>query len=220
MEKTGVQIFCSWSGGKDSCLALHRAAVQGAVPKYLMTMFTPGGERSRSHGLDIQVVRAQAEALGLPLITAGASWQDYEAVFLDILKQLKKEQVSTGVFGDIDIEDHRAWVTRVCNESGSKAWHPLWQQDRMELLKEFVSLGYRAMIVSAREDLSGLLGRVFDGQLILELGQMNIDPCGEQGEFHTVVVDGPLFAWPLSLEPGKVLVQDGYSFLDYRLKAK
>jgi len=85
------QIFCSWSGGKDSCLALHRAVRSGGDPKYLLTMFTEGGERSRSHGLDIDVIRAQSESLGVTLVPAAATWQEYEAVFLGQLRHFKDD---------------------------------------------------------------------------------------------------------------------------------
>lgn len=210
-------VFCSWSGGKDSCLALHRAVQQGARPRFLITMFTEGGERSRSHGLDREIIQAQAKAMGIKLVVGEASWQNYESVFGLLLKQMQDNGAATGVFGDIDIEEHRAWVQNVCASQRVTAWHPLWQEQRITLLHEFINLGYRAKIVSARDELADLLGREFDAELVAELEARNVEPCGEQGEFHTVVTDGPLFSQAIVLKPGKAIFRDGYSFLDYKL---
>jgi len=180
-------------------------------------MFTEGGKRSRSHGLDIAVIRAQADALGMPLLTAQATWLDYEEVFLSCLGDLKQQNITAGIFGDIDIAEHLAWVKSVCRQAGLAACLPLWHEDRRKLVDELISLGYRAVVVAAREELTDLLGRDLDQELIAQLVSRNVDPCGEQGEFHTVVVDGPLFSRPIGLEAGEKLIRAGYAFLDFKL---
>ncbi|MGE5579059.1 MAG: adenosine nucleotide hydrolase [Bacillota bacterium] len=114
----GKRFFCSWSGGKDSCLSLYRAVQAGGIPAALLTMMTEGGERSRSHGLGTEIIRAQAGALGIPLVTRSASWGTYEGVFREAVREFAERGITTGVFGDIDLEEHREWCVRVCREAG------------------------------------------------------------------------------------------------------
>src|SRR3954465_7019849 len=106
---TGRNLCCSWSGGKDSCLALYRALRGGRPLSCLVTMFTEDGERSRSHGLPKGVLEAQAASLGVPLLSAAASWDSYEAAFVELLRQAKASGAEAAVFGDIDIPGHREW---------------------------------------------------------------------------------------------------------------
>jgi len=206
----------SWSGGKDSCLALDRAKASGLEPAGLFTMFMEGGERSRSHGLTHTVLRAQAEALDLRLFTNNASWPDYEGVFIDAWREFRLRGIPTGVFGDIDIEEHRAWVQRVCAAADMRAMHPLWQAPRRALLEEFIDKGYRATVIAVRDGVldKSFLGRSLDRRLIDELERLGIDACGENGEYHTVVTDGPLFHAPLHLAQGEASCRSGVWFLD------
>jgi uncharacterized protein (TIGR00290 family) len=200
---------CSWSGGKDSCLALHRALSQGGYglgrkPQLacLVTMLTEYGHRSRSHGLAREVLEAQAASIGVPLLTACATWDNYESAFIDLLGQAKSLRATAAVFGDIDIPRHREWEENVCEHAGLTAALPLWQQDRMALLNEWWSAGFEARIVVAREGLVDrrYLGRVLDRPTADELAATGIDACGENGEFHTLVTGGPLFGAPLQIE--------------------
>jgi diphthine-ammonia ligase len=200
-------ICCSWSGGKDSCLALYRAlstcGESGEKPRLvcLLTMFTEDGRRSRSHGLAREVLEAQADAIGVPLLTASASWDDYETAFVDLLRQAKQRGAITAVFGDIDIPRHRDWEENVCREAGLTASLPLWQHDRLALLDEWWAAGFEARIVVARETLvdRSYLGRVLDRAAALQLAATGVDPCGENGEFHTLVTAGPFFRQPINI---------------------
>ncbi len=218
---SGQSCFCSWSGGKDSCLALYRAMQAGAHPKLLVTMMNEEGDRSRSHALPAQLIAAQGEALGIPTIVKSASWQEYEQRFLAVLRKLPEQGVGFGVFGDIDIAEHAAWERRVSAEAGLQAWLPLWQQPRLNLLGEFLDLGFRATIVSLKADLLDrrYLGRVLDRGLIDELIAAGVDPSGENGEYHTVVTDGPIFQSPLSLRFGEQVLHSGYWFQEVNLPA-
>ncbi|MEW6220190.1 MAG: diphthine--ammonia ligase [Thermodesulfobacteriota bacterium] len=210
------EIFCSWSGGKDSCLALYRAVQQGGRPRRLVTMLTGDGSRSRSHGLPPAVLAAQATSLGIPLLTGQASWDDYEEVFLDRLALLRQEGLADGIFGDIDLPPHRQWVERVCSQHGIAAHLPLWQEARRDLLALFIDAGFSATIIvvnNARLPAS-FLGRRLDWDTVRALEAAGVDACGEEGEYHTVVTDGPLFATPVPLATGTVLSQDGCSFLE------
>lgn len=212
--------FCSWSGGKDSALALYYALREGGQAKALFTMFTENGDRSRSHGLSRQLINEQAKALKIPLQTKEASWNDYEAQFLTGLSNFQRRDIKTGVFGDIDIETHRLWVERVCSSAEVKAYHPLWKKNRRDLLMELIDLGFKAMIVTVKDGVldKGFLGQILDYRLINELEELGIDACGEAGEFHTVVFDGPIFSFPLQLDLEDQVLKSGYWFQDIKVK--
>jgi len=209
-------LCCSWSGGKDSCLALHRAQAAGGKLACLVTMFTEDGQRSRSHGLPRDVLKAQAAAMGAPLLTASATWDEYEVAFVDLLRAAKAQGATAAVFGDIDIPRHREWEENVCQQAGLNAMLPLWQHDRMALLEAWWGAGFEARIVVAREGLVDcrFLGRILDRATAEELAATGIDPCGENGEFHTVATSGPLFQWPIQLELRDVHLKSGCWFQD------
>ena len=217
MADTGAaETAVSWSGGKDSALALDRAMRGGARITHLFTMFTEGGERSRSHGLSQDVLRAQAAALRLPLVTRSATWAGYEEAFVDGLAELRARGVRDVVFGDIDIEDHRAWCVRVAQRAGVRPLHPLWQARRRALLDELFERGWKSRIVVVRDGVLSrdFLGRTLDPDVVTDLERAGADACGENGEYHSVVVDGPAFAEPLELVQRDVHAFGGCLFLD------
>ncbi|MDN3449020.1 diphthine--ammonia ligase [Planococcus sp. APC 3906] len=219
MQKT---FMMSWSGGKDSALAYYRAVMGGNVPVVLFTMFEPDGVRSRSHGLPLEVMEAQAERMGLPLVIGKADWAGYEEEFIRQLKSFKAQGIDMGVYGDIDLEDHLQWVLKVSAEAGMEASHPLWQEPRKDLLLELVRAGFKAVITvvdTTRMD-SAFLGREFTEELIGELEAIGIDPCGEEGEFHTVVIDGPIFVEAVPVEFGDKVINGNYHMLDVKLQTK
>jgi uncharacterized protein (TIGR00290 family) len=209
-------LCCSWSGGKDSCLALYRAISGGGRLACLVTMFTEDGERSRSHGLPRKALEAQAASLGVPLLSAAASWDNYEAAFIELLGRAKSTGAEAAVFGDIDIPRHREWEENVCRAAGLTAELPLWQADRMALLAEFWAARFEARIVVAREGIVGreFLGRVLDRATAVELAAAGVDACGENGEFHTVVTAGPLFREAIELEFRGQVLRSGCWFQD------
>jgi uncharacterized protein (TIGR00290 family) len=190
-----VKAFFSWSGGKDSMLALHRALDAGDDVQALLAMFDETGERSRSHAIPAHLMQAQADALGIPLVTRRASWQTYEAVFVEQLRVFASQGATRGLFGDIDLQPHRDWEEKVCAAAGLEAVLPLWREPRRALVDELLALGYRARVacVDARFLDASFCGREFDARFIADLPP-GIDACGENGEFHTFVFDGPRFA--------------------------
>ena len=219
MQKT---FMMSWSGGKDSALAYYRAVVAGNVPVALFTMFELDGVRSRSHGLPLEVMEAQAERMGLPLVIGKADWAGYEEEFIRQLKNFKAQGIDMGVYGDIDLEDHLHWVLKVSAKADMEASHPLWQEPRKELLLELVRAGFKAVITvvdTTRMD-TAFLGREFTEVLIGELEAIGIDPCGEEGEFHTVVIDGPIFVEAVPVEFGDKVINGNYHMLDVKLQTK
>ncbi len=209
-------VACSWSGGKDSCLALWRTLRAGARLDCLLTMFTGDGERSRSHGLARSVLEAQADALGVPLLSRSATWDDYEAAMVDLLREAVARGVTAVVFGDIDIPRHRAWEESVCQQAGLAALLPLWQQDRLAILDEWWTNGFEAMIVVARDGIVDrrYLGHVLDRLTAAELAAVGVDACGENGEFHTVVTAGPPFQRRLEFTCGEQVLRSGCWFQD------
>jgi len=220
MNNQKYSFACSFSGGKDSCLAIYRAINTGGNAKKLITMFTEDGERSRSHGLHFSVITAQSQAMNIPLVTQAAPWNDYEKHFTAALTSVKKEGVQHVVFGDIDLQEHRDWEERVCGGIGLYPILPLWLEERKSLLNEFLELGFCAMIIAVKENIlpTSLLGKTLSRTVIEEIEGEDVDACGEEGEYHTIVYDGPIFQSSLLLTHGKKILRDGYWFLDLHIK--
>lgn len=214
----GLSLFCSWSGGKDSCLALYHAVRNGGKADRLLTMLEENGERSRSHGLPLTLLQQQAEALSIPLIVRSTSWDDYEATFISTLREFKEDGVELGVFGDIDLDAHRQWCERVCSTAKIQAYHPLWQRSRRELLEEFLALKFKATIIAVKQDAldNQFLGRTLNADVIKDIDNAGIDASGETGEYHTVVTDGPLFSSAIHIKAGDCILRDGYWFCSFQ----
>jgi diphthine-ammonia ligase len=210
------QFFCSWSGGKDSCLALFDTLQKGWIPRVLLTMMREGGEYSRSHGLPSALIRSQAAALNIPAVLCASGRDDYETSYAAVLRSFRTSGIAHGIFGDIDIDDNRKWVERVCEKSGIVPHEPLWKQDRVALLERFIGLGFKAVIVSVEQNVlpDSFLGQELDRDLVLELGNAGVDPSGENGEYHTIVTDGPIFSTPVKFGIKGKVNREGYSFLD------
>jgi len=208
----------SWSGGKDSYLAFNRASQQFEVAA-LITMFTEDGTRSRSHGLRPEVLQKQASLLQMEVLQGRGSWKTYEVEFKKLLNELRDRQFSHVVFGDIFLDDHKHWVDRVCRESGLTAVEPLWEQPTSELLMEFLSLQGEARIVATKAALldESWLGRLLAPELLSEFERLGIDPCGEYGEYHTLVTSSPMFTAPLQISDAGHHFHDGYWMLDLAL---
>ncbi len=212
-----LKAFVSWSGGKDSTLACYRAMINGIEVVYLVNMLSEDGIYSRSHGISSEVLKAQAEAIGIPIIQKKTTWESYEEEFKNTIMQLKKEGVSAGVFGDIDLQEHRDWVTRVCMETGIEGILPLWNEEKEKLLRDFINHGFKAIVCSTNASFLGSewLGREVDSDLIRDLKTSgNIDLCGERGEYHTFVYDGPIFKFSVKFFKGKLIKKDKKLFLE------
>lgn len=212
--------FISWSGGKDSCLAYYRAIRNGIKARYLLNMVREDGSRSRSHGLATEWLQMQAQAIGIPLVQRQTSWADYEAEFKKALLAFKDEGIATGVFGDIDLDGHRQWVERVCSECGITARLPLWQESQDRLLREFIQVGFEAVVVAIKADLLGeeWLERRITPEFLADLAEAkkDITPCGEAGEYHTFVINGPLFEKRIRIVEAERVLRDDHWFLDIK----
>ena len=144
-----MNFLCSWSGGKDSCYAFYKAIQSGYQPTVLLNVMNEYGDCSRSHGISKEVLLAQAETIGVPIHFFNSTWADYEENYIKHLKNLTKNyKITHTVFGDIDIDSHRAWEEKVSTAAGVKAILPLWQQNRKLLVLEMIANGIEAIIVS------------------------------------------------------------------------
>lgn len=196
-----VKAFASWSGGKDSCLAVWRAQRDGVRVETLLTMFEESGERSRSHGLPRELLAEQARAMGCAWRSRSASWRSYEEEFVAELRDLRSDGHTHGVFGDIDLLAHRQWEEKVCAAAGIDLLLPLWHEPRMALVEELWQAGFRSVVVCTDDRFLGaeFCGREFDRAFVASLPG-GVDACGENGEFHTFVYDGPAFTHPVRFE--------------------
>lgn len=212
-----MKAFVSWSGGKESALSLCRAKNNGMDVRYVLNMAEEKGEYSRSHGLSCRILRLQAKCMGIFLLQSHTSWQEYEKKFKEAVLLLKKRGVNTGVFGDIDLQEHREWVEGVCRQTGITPCLPLWGNRREDLLHDFIQVGFKAILVGVRSDLLDRtwLGREINEEFVEDLKSSgNIDLCGERGEYHTFVFDGPIFQRKVEFAIGRTINRNNYSFLE------
>ena len=210
------KVLVSWSGGKDSCLACYVALSNGYEISHLVNFISDEYRRVRFHGTEAELIRLQSKSLNIPLVQKETSRDGYEQDFKDAIRDLIQEGIEGMVFGDIDIQENRDWVERVCKDVGIKAKEPLWGRDREGLLRGFISAGFEAVIVSAKAGLFGYewVGHKVDTDFLCYLKENNIDICGENGEYHTFVIDGPLFKKRIHITNSKPVKRDGYWLLD------
>lgn len=210
----------SWSGGKDSCYALMQSIDAGIKPAVLLNVMNETGQRSRSHGLPADILQEQARQAGIPLHTVSSSWAEYERNFVRSLQELKRDyQLTHAVFGDIDLQAHRDWEEKVCAQAGLIPVLPLWLRLRKQLALDMLTAGIRTLIVSCNTVMGAqLLGRYLTAELLDQLESIGVDPCGENGEFHTLVTHCPLFKNPLAIEVVNKEEHEGYWFASVRLK--
>ena len=219
---TQQKFIVSYSGGKDSTLALYHAMQVGKAIG-LIVMLEEQGLRSRSHAMSMEIIQAQANALGLPIITASSSWNDYETEFLKLLAHAKQQGAEVLVTGDLDMPEHGCWHDRITQQAGLKLCMPLWQRPHREVIEEFIQLGFKTMIVTVNLNLGMKvedLGKILTLDYIQKLENRGIDPCGEGGEFHSTVIDGPLFTAPIAVRKGDILYHETYAFLALELVSK
>jgi diphthine-ammonia ligase len=216
-----VKVVASWSGGKDSCFAYYLAMQQGYEVVNLLTMMM-NETKSNFHMIPSSILDAQSDAIGIPLVKQKATPKTYEDDFKGALRQFKAKGVEGLVTGDIyEVAGHeQGWLGRVLKEVGLTPIKPLWMGDTKQIYLDFLKTGFKATVV--RTNLSKLgvewLGRQLDKKFyddILKLG--NVDACGEGGEYHTVITDGPTFKKKIEiLETEKHKLEDGFGYLEIK----
>jgi uncharacterized protein (TIGR00290 family) len=214
-----IAAISSWSGGKDSCLAYYKAVRQGYQIKCLLNFISRETKRGCFHGIEKNLMQAQARAMGIPLIQKEV--QKYEDEFKETVIELKTKGISAMVFGDVYLEEHSNWVSRVCRELNIMPIEPLWQASPVGIVEEFIELGFKAVIVSCKADVldKSCIGRYLDKEMLGKFKAKGVCPCGENGEFHTFVVNGPLFRKGIQILESEPVLKEGfwkYWFLDIK----
>jgi uncharacterized protein (TIGR00290 family) len=214
-----VSVALSWSGGKDSALALGALRAQNIEPCALVTTLTEGFDRISMHGVRRALLRRQASAVGIPLIEVvippACVNEIYEDRMTRVFGTAPLRDVDGVAFGDLFLEDVRSYREERLARVGRHALFPLWARDTAELAREFVAAGFEGVVscIDPRRLDPSFAGRAYDASFIGDLPE-SIDPCGENGEFHTFVHAGPVFARPVALEVGEVVERDGFVFCD------
>jgi uncharacterized protein (TIGR00290 family) len=203
--------FFNWSGGKDSALGLYKAMLSNEYNiQCLLTNINSVHDRVSMHGVRRSLMEAQAASAGLPLITVDLpeepSMEEYETMMLNKVNTLKASGCSKAIFGDIFLEDLKNYREEKLKEAGIECVFPLWKIDTTKLINEFMDAGFKAIIVCVNEQYlnKDFCGRIIDTSFINDLPS-NVDVCGENGEFHSFVFDGPLFKQPIQFKRGDIV---------------
>ena len=201
-----MKFIVSYSCGKDSVLSLHKMLEAGHTPVGLLVMVNQNMRRSWFHGVDPQLLQCISDALNIPLILCESDGDNYHTKLENGLMIGKEMGADACVFGDIDIEGHLTWCKERCETAGLGCIHPLWHRDREENTNEVISLGYQCVIKCIHNQVlpKTYLGQVLDFDMVEDMKKLGIDICGENGEYHTVVLDGPIFHHPVLYECRKI----------------
>lgn len=213
----------SWSGGKDSARALHELAHDHQYEVVeLLTSMSEEFRRVSHHGVREELMVEQAEAVGLPLtivylpsVESGPCTNDvYEEIMDRAMSAIRARGIHTVAFGDLFLEDLRAWREKNLAKAGMKGIFPIWLRDTIELSREIVSTGFKAILTCVEGTVGpDFAGRIYDDALLRDL-PAGVDPCGERGEFHTYVYDGPCFSKPVAVSVGDTVIRDGRYYAD------
>jgi len=220
-----MSYIASWSGGKDSCFACYEAMRQGYTVSRLVNFISKEFQRVSFHGTEAKLIEVQSQAVGIPLLQKETTREGYEQEFKEAVRGLIPSSLKGMVFGDIYLQEHKDWVERVCAELEIEAVEPLWGRNPGDVLSGFIGSGFEAVVVSAQAKFIGeeWIGHRVDSDFVDYVKQKDIDVCGENGEYHTLVVDGPIFRSRIEITQRRTINRDGYWFLDtssYRLVDK
>lgn len=213
-------VLMSWSGGKDSCLALYEIQKSKDYRvAALLTTITQDYDRISMHGVRRVLLEKQAASLGLPLhqilISKGASNEEYETNMAEAFREYRENGIDSVIFGDLFLEDIRTYREQFLARHKMKGVYPVWQRNTTDFIKEFIELGFKAVLtcVDSKALDQSFAGKTIDKDFLASL-PANVDPCGENGEFHTFVYDGPSFAQPVRFSIGETVSREGFWFCD------
>ena len=212
-----MNYLVSWSGGKDCCFACYKAISQGAKITQLVNLRFKGS----SHTVTKNLLRFQADTIGIPIMQRETLWENYERDFKETVHPLVSKDVHGIVFGDLFCEEfqeqkHKEWAERVCGELGIQAIEPLWGMKPDQVFREFLAAGFEAIIISVKADLIGeeWLGQKMDTPFLEYLVDKKLNVCGELGEYHTLVVNGPLFRKKIIIQESRHVRSGNYDQLE------
>ena len=210
-----MKFAASYSGGKESVLAIHHAIQQGHTPIVLITTFNTDHGRSHFHGLSEELLEAASTALDIPLLLVKTTSAGYANDFENALHKAKAMGAEACVFGDIDIEGHRSWCTQRCESAGITPMFPLWGRERGKVVNEFIDQGFTAniTIVNNQHLNDDFLGQELTKDLLAKIERTGADICGENGEYHTFVSAGPIFKYPVVFTLGEKVISGEYAML-------
>ena len=217
------RVLLSWSSGKDSAWTLHKLRLRGDCEVVgLLTTLNSEFDRVAMHGTRRSILEAQAEAAGIPLWSVPLPWpcsnEQYEERMATVCGRAVQEGVEAVAFGDLFLEDIRAYREKQLKNTSLEPLFPLWQIPTDTLAREMIDGGLRTRIVcvDTKQLPAEFVGREFDRQFLDDLPQ-GVDPCGERGEFHTCVYGGPMFKASLPVQSGEIVIRDGFAFADLAL---
>lgn len=210
-SKNKKQALFNWSGGKDSTLALYHVLKEEKYDvRYLMTSVNEAFQRVTMHGVRTELLEEQAKSLSLPLykmfLPENPTMESYETIMRNTLTRFCDEGITHSIFGDINLEDLKNYREKKLDELNLTAVFPLWNRPTTEIIHEFIDLGFKTIVTCVNDNYLGkeFVGRIIDQEFIADLPK-NVDPCGENGEFHTFVFDGPFFSKPVNFEIGEIV---------------
>lgn len=228
-----MRFALAYSCGKDSTFALHKMLQAGHEPALLVTLFREDQNRSWFHGATKKMLAVYEQALAVPLVAQAATGANYAEAFESALKYaICQKNITACAFGDIDLEANRRWEEMRCEKVGIKSVFPLWNMPRAVIIRELLDAGYKCVIKTINttklqhlpqariEDLAQkYLGQYLDAAFISELENLGCDACGENGEYHTLAVDGPIFKQPVHYETGAILKLPGQMSIELDFSA-
>ncbi len=215
MEKK--RFVASYSGGKDSALALYRAIKMGHTPMGLLVTYNEEKDFSWFHNIPMSALEKVSKELGIPLTIVKTTGESYTEDFEKALKEFKEKGCDFCVFGDIDIEEHFTWCSDRCKNVGLGFLFPLWQEDRKALVHEFINSGFKAIITVVNHTKMGddFLGKTLNFDTVADIEKTEADVCGENGEYHTFVYDGPIFKSHIEAKFSEITSKDNYSRINF-----
>ena len=215
MDYKGKKFVASYSGGKDSTLAIYRAIKMGMIPLELITTYNIDKERSWFHGIPDEILCRISEEISIPVSLIKTKGEEYALNFEKKLRQAKENGAEFCVFGDIDIEGHLEWCTDICNKVGIEAYFPLWKEERKNLVYEFIDAGFKTIItvVDNSRMPEEFAGKILTREVADEIEKSGADICGENGEYHTFAFDGPMFKNPVKFTTGYIIGVDNFTIV-------
>lgn len=215
MKYKDKKFVASYSGGKDSTLAIYRAINKEMIPMELITTYNIDKNRSWFHGILEESLQAASKAMNIPLNLIKTTGKDYAFNFEQKLRKAKENGADICVFGDIDMEDHFQWCTEICKNAGIEAHFPLWKEDRKKLVYEFIDEGFKTIInvVDNSRMPKDFVGEVLTRELANKIEKSGADICGENGEYHSFAFDGPIFTNPVDFTRGTIIQVDNFTVM-------